>query len=332
MSESVGFSLLGQLGFTYGKGLARNPLIKDKLVLQLQTYLDRLIEKGLGNSSRAIFIKETLADYRTKHLNPITTEDLENLFLRGQDSNGNISNGVSEGFGLRQPMLSGQFRPSFYNDHTIKDIYIGGQLETNFEKVIPTQLVVTTSPVTVGTFEAAPIAPPRELSPLDKLRRSIREGKPLQQVEDELKREFAQFMETDTFEEAVALYQENVAAASSWKTSVRNIYQALQQIKSELSSENLTTKEAIFQDIKNSVGVTGVGKGAGNTASRDFIRGTVLLRVFPSATKNQLAEISDFARTYYKVTNPEDVAAFENRLIELGKEIGQSEGTTLSNF
>lgn len=326
LTESVGFSLLGQLGFTYGKGLARNPLIKDKLVIQLQTYLNGLTQRGEGDSPRAQFIKETLADYRIRHLNPITTADLEDLFLRGQDASGNLSNGISEGFGLRQPMLSGQFTTTFYNDHSIKDLYIGGQLETNFEKVIPTQLVVTATPVMSDTFEAAPIAPPRELSPIDRLRRSIREGKPLQQVDDELKREFAQFMETDTFEEAVALYQDNMAVTAGWKNSVRNIYQALQSIKSELSTENITSKEAIFQDIKNSVGVTGVGKGAGNTASRDFIRGTVLLRLFPNITADihEVGEISDFARDYYNVNNPEDVAAFQARLLEMGERQGMS--------
>lgn len=331
-SESSGFSLLGPLKFTYGKGMAYNPLLKDKLARRLSTYLNNLVSRGLGNSQRAQFIKETLADYRSKHLNPITTGDLAELFLRGQTSDGSLSNGISEGFGVRQPMLSGQFRPAFYTTNTIKDIYLSGQLETTFEKVIPTQIVVTPAPILSDSFEAAPLPPPRELSPIDRLRRSIREGKPLQQVDDELKREFAQFMETDTFEEAVALYKENISATAGWNNSVKNIYQALQEVKQVLSDETMTSKEAIFQDIRNSVPVTGVGKGAGTTASRDFIRGTVLLRVFPNASKEHLAEISDFARTYYKVNNTEDAVAFENRLFALGEELGQSEYETRKNL
>lgn len=300
VTESSGISLLGPLKFTRTKGMAFNAYMKSKLVLDLNAYHKNLVARGKGDSARAKFLQETLKDPYTKHLNPITTADLVDLFKRGQDSNGNLSNGISEGFGIRHPMLSGQFRANFYVNSTIKDLYLGNQLETNFEKVIPTQLVVSREQVVPDGSPLEDVqqtAPPREPNPIDRLRRAIREGKSVQTVDEELKREFAEFMETDTFEEAVTAYKAHMSEAAGWNNSVRNIYQALGSLKNDINTDSVGTKEEIVQDIRNSVGVTGVGKGAGNTASRDFIRGTVMLRIFPSSNRDFLAEISDFART-----------------------------------
>ena len=318
-TDISGFSLLGPLRFAADKGLAYTPYIKDRLVKALTKYKNALDGRGEFDSPRARFLQQILKDPKSSHLIPITTEDLSDIFLRGQDAAGNLSN-LSEGFGIRTPMLSGAFRPEYYNTGTIKELAVGGLFDTTFEKVVPTQIVISTAP---DGAQAAPIMEKTEriLNPLDALRRAIRTGKPLSSFAEETKEEFTAFMEASSFDEAVALYKANTTQLASWQSKTKNIYQGLKLFRAELEERHYPTVQQARKDIEESIDIIGVGKGAGKTSARDFIRGVALLRMFPLTTSDGLYEISDLARTYFKVGK--DDIAFEASLANFAERTGQ---------
>lgn len=326
--ESSGFSLLGPLSFERDGGLPFNPLIKDNLIKRLTAYRDGLISKGKQDSSRFLYIDTLLKTKGNLHLNPITTEDLSQLFEQGTDSKGKFSN-LSEGFGLRTPMLS-QLDSGFYDKSmapgagigTIKNVDVQGRLETYFDRVVPTQIVVGTSPNMVQS-EAPKAKEAKKFEPLDALRFEVRNTKATpktlkEKFAPEVVAAFTGFMEATSFEAAVKEYRENTTKAGVYVTNATNIYQALRAI----GKKDVSLAEQIQDDLNVSTVVTGIGKGAGKTSARDFIRGSVIVQMFGNLTQEQLFRVSDFVRTDFYSEHKYSPKAFQENLEYLIDKLG----------
>lgn len=309
LTESAGLGLLGprrmvrrtKKGDTAGKGLAHNPTIKDSLRKRLENYAQNLEKRGLQDTSRYKYVQGALNLEGNAHIEPITTQDLRALFIDGVQ-NGKFSN-ISEGFGLRTPMNS-QFSLDFYEvqgenqrQNTIKDVLIEGMLETNFVKVIPTKIVVASKKD--QDLAEIPIAPKqRELKPIDRLRRELRISKdPISTILARYSAETITEFKGDKSPEAAAkAYQKATTKVDVFSSkNVHNIFQALYNTL----SNPIASKEVIEEDIKVSLGVEGIGRDAGKLASRDFIRGSVLTKIFTGISHDDLFLLSDFARTDY---------------------------------
>jgi len=315
MVDSKGISLLGPIKFTRKKGLAFNPLIKEQLINRLMVYRGSLIKRARVGTSRFNFVNDLLETPGDKHLSPITLEDLEDLFVRGKDKQGNYSN-ISEGFGLRTPLP----RSFDVSRETALSSLPLELLGSNFIGAAPTALIVGSPPnITTETVEEVE---PRKVSSLSKLKRAIEQGKTLEELEEleELDEtisdaisEFTRVMAADTFEEAVEKYKANLAASKLYVTRNVSLFRALKKVVGQRTS----SLERIREDVATSLDVKDIGRSAGNVASRDFIRATIISRILNASSEADIFTIADFARTDYysgKALGKED---FDERLYEL---------------
>ena len=319
VSYAEGISLLGPLKFerndstgeTKGKsnGLPHNPVVGPKIITRLQKYQKSLEKHGHTNTSRYKFTSEILkkllpdggtgAD-STYHIAPATTEDLKLLFIQGQDSKGSYTN-ISEGFGLRVPM-GNDTRNSHYSSNegkTIKDVLVAGKLQSNFVKVVPTQIIVSSVEAPVSTPETK-VAEEIKRNAINLLRHKLSStDAPVASIVKGLsvavKNEFmSSFPGADTIEEAAEMYRQISTDILYETKKAKSFLTSLQKIKDK--GIDLAT---VYQDLETSLEVMGVGRDSGKVSSRDFIRGSVFVKLFDNIGSDFLMKISAFVRSNY---------------------------------
>jgi len=329
VTHSSGVSLLGPIKFVRKKGLAYNAEMKDKLINRLKVYNDSLEKRGLGNTSRATFVKEIIkaGEESIVHLNPITTKDLQGLLVDGLDSSGRLSN-LSDGFGIRTP-LGAEFDASA--ESTTSGVRVKDILQTNFVKAVPTKIVVGTSPDML-----APDVPQevevQKISPLQQLIRDVRDTKVLPKTLRtkyplEVVAEFMLFMNEATFEGAVMSYRQNTKKAQV-TTNNKNIYQALKDV----GESSLTLREQLEAELVTSLKVEGVGRSAGILASRDYIRGAVFVKIFGVSAPKYLMMVSDLARLDYYSGKNRSEKDFLDTVQFIAEDLGMSDDELMVRF
>jgi hypothetical protein len=315
VSYAQGISLLGPLKFerndsageTKGKsnGLPHNPVVGPKIITRLQKYQKSLEKNGHANTSRYKFTSEILKKLlpdggtgasSTYHIAPATTEDLKLLFIQGQDSKGSYTN-ISEGFGLRVPM-GNDTRNSHYSSNegkTIKDVLVAGKLQSNFVKVVPTQIIVSSVEAPVGTPETK-VAEEIKRNAINLFRHKLSStDAPIASIVKGLsvavKNEFmSSFPTADTIEEAAEMYRQISTDILYETKKAQSFLTSLQKIK----DRGIGLPE-VYEDLETSLEMMGVGRDTG----RDFIRGSVFVKLFENVGSDFLMKISAFVRTNY---------------------------------
>jgi len=299
-SDKKGISLLGPIKFVSENrgGQAWNPLIKEKLLDRLEKYKLSLESRSKVGTSRHSFIKTLLEASGDRHLSPITSADLRDIFIDGQDAQGKYSR-ISEGFGLRTPLpgaLNSKNNPQF--DGNSFDV-----LESHWTGITPTKIVLGGQPNMVEAPKQEERAP-RVMSDLDKLKKEVVETEVLASQIDktyssDVVAAFVKGTGQPDLLAAIQTYRENAKATKLYITKNNNLFKALQQIVGAPE----TTIDAIEKDLRTSVDVRDIGRNRGNIASRDFMRASILTRLFKARTKEEIFYVADLARKDFYSTS-----------------------------
>lgn len=332
VTNSAGMSLLGPVKWIRAKGLANNTVIKDRLHNRMKTYHERLVERGLGETARAKFVEGIIKSKGIVHMNPFTTKQLEGLFVDNVDKETGSFSGHSDGFGIRTPM-GAEFDAS--SEGTTSGVRVAGVVETHYVKTNPTRIVVGTAPNMEPAAVPETLAP-KGLTALQQLRRVIRDTKLtakeiIKNYSEETIAEFVDFMGENTLIAAMNSYRRN-AKANQATIGAKNIYQSLKDI-SDGDSSNLSIP-ALTEEMNVSLQVAGIGRDRGKVASRDFIRGAVLVRLLAATTQNEVMDVSDLARTdfYSGTRRSRTEAEFNSSLIALAELKGLSDTVLVTRF
>lgn len=321
ITEAAGVSLMGPIRWRFNKGRSANPLIKDKLKAKLRAYQQKLADRGQKESSRYKFIDGILNPATTQHLQPITTATLRDLFSGSADSNGRLTL-ASEGFGLRRPIKKDVNARIDYGQVVSPSILEvdASYFTSTFDRVIPTRITVSASS---SASESTPAldTPEKAVTPITALKREISSGATIT-ASEETKGDFTRLMDTETFEEAVDKYLQRSNEGTTYTFSAKSIAGAMREFFTDRGFSDI--KDLIEDEWRTSLNVVGTGSYRNTTAARDFIRSTVIARMFPGINYSNVRKITDLAREYYDLNKPGDVAAFDTALEQLEFETRQS--------
>ena len=303
IQETFGLSLLGPIKWYRERGKSNNKLISKKLRNRLETYATRLEKRGKADSSRYAFVKGILtSDANTAHLPPVTYNTLKELFVDSVDKNGNFTL-VSDGFGLRTP-VSKEFN---YNSGVgIREKPVS-ELVSHLRKIHPTRLVVAKEPNMAAATDAEKYRREREavaakyqkvvsvqgFLSADKKRTVL---DVLEKFSDDEVQAFIETMKASTLEEAIGIFRAKSEETRLFVTKNKNIFK---QLEKSLSTQAQTLEQAIEQDLVSSVDAVEVLKLGGKTASRDFVRATILLRAFGIKDPKHIFQFLNAARKNY---------------------------------
>lgn len=303
IQETFGLSLLGPIKWYRERGKSNNKLISKKLRNRLETYATRLEKRGKADSSRYAFVKSILAsNANTAHLPPVTYNTLKELFVDSVDKNGNFTL-VSDGFGLRTP-ISKEF--NYGSDLTIRQKPVS-ELVSHLRKIHPTRLVVAKEPNMAAATDAEKYRREREavaakyqkvvsvqgFLSADKKRTALNVLEKFSQDEVQA---FIETMKASTLEEAIGIFRAKSEETRLFVTKNKNIFRQLEQ---SLSTPAQTLEQAIEQDLVSSIDAVEVAKLGGKTASRDFVRATILLRAFGIKDPKHIFQFLNAARKNY---------------------------------
>lgn len=303
IQETFGLSLLGPIKWYRERGRSNNKLISKKLRNRLETYATRLEKRGKADSSRYAFVKSILAsDANTAHLPPVTYNTLKELFVDSVDKNGNFTL-VSDGFGLRTP-ISKEF--NYGSGVGIRQKPVS-ELVSHLRKIHPTRLVVAKEPNMAAATDAEKYRREREavaakyqkvvsvqgFLSADKKRTALNVLEKFSQDEVQA---FIETMKASTLEEAIGIFRAKSEETRLFVTKNKNIFRQLEQ---SLSTPAQTLEQAIEQDLVSSIDAVEVAKLGGKTASRDFVRATILLRAFGIKDPKHIFQFLNAARKNY---------------------------------
>lgn len=322
-----GMSLLGTVKFTREKGLAYNPIIKVPLSSRLERYKASLEKRGRTDSSRYKFLDKLLTQPGNKHINPLTLEDLKDIFVRGRENGAYTKN--SEGFGLRVP-LPKTFNAA--NSPSLSDVPLD-LLVSHFRSVTPTRIVVGTSPNMVTAPEVVKEVVPTSAVAVVKHLLSLREDVTEQEIEaaypgQGIVERLLADTGANTFEEAAEAYYSNANDGRTYVTKAKNL---IKQLKLN-SSDPRPTTERIVNDLINSVDIVESGRNRGQYAARDFIRASIFARVFNAKTPEDLYKIADFIRTDFFSGKNYTKSEFDATLMDLAGHFFMDEAQVVEKF
>jgi hypothetical protein len=322
VSEAAGVSLLGPLKFEF-KGRSYNSLLKDKLRIRLKGYLNKLSEKDkrrgnddLKNSPRGMFIKGILdTPESSAHIVPVTTGTLKDLFIGSMDKSGKLSL-VSNGFGLRRPLrkdINAKFDRKVLTTPDIRNVD-ASYFTSTFEKVIPTRISITSSKEATEEPLTNPAQTKQADSPIITLKKEIEQNRTIT-ASDETKEDFTRLMNAQSFNEAVEVYKERMSEKATYTFGTNTIHGAVREFFQKAKGKSL--KESILSELQTSFNTIGVGRQEGKTAARDYIRTTILARMFPGIPYKMSKVLVDLAREHYDLSKEKDIRAFDNKMDSL---------------
>lgn len=307
-NDKNGVSLLGPIRYHRGKGLAYNPLIKDELINRLKAYRDSLERRNRRDTARYKFVDELLRAEGTKHLAPVSLEDLRQLFINGKDSEGRYTN-LSDGYGLRTPI------PLFFAASNKTDIeHLPLEiLESHFERVVPTNLVLSTS----ANQRVEKVERPVTTTTRRKVETAVAGGKTLEQIRSALSEQEIQELisnfQVQTLEEVFNIIKASWDQKQLYVTQSKNLFNTVKHI----FVQGTPSRELIKKDFEDSLVVTNVGRNSGQISSRDFIRAAAIVRAAGLKQPDEIFTLLDLVRTNYfqeGKTKPEE---FMDRLNEI---------------
>lgn len=189
------------------KALPFIPNIKEKLINNFKKYVERKEAEGKTDSVYYNLAKQLLQldEAKIAQHKPFTIEDLREIFLVGKDSKGKY-NKISAGFGLRAPVQESS---------DLVDKLDAGTVGTTLKRIVPTQLVLTTSKVE----QVAPKDEIRIVTPYQWiLENAYKDGK-VKSKELILEELFKQYSETQLEEFRVFTGQKTVKQAVTYVVS-----------------------------------------------------------------------------------------------------------------
>ena len=317
--ETSGMQLLGNIKWERNKGMSYNPLIPEKLISRLRTYLLELERRGLQDTTRYSFVKGVLDTQQNRHLAPPTSEQLYDLFVNGKDENGTYSK-VSLGFGIRNPL------PDAFNYSTtltVDNVNLS-MLQSNLSKVIPDKLVLGTErDMTQKPEETRPEKSPN----FNKItiKGQIAKGKitnaqdliALGIFSDEQIEAFTKEFSAESFQEAVDMYIENINNKAAFTTKTKQIIQTLVK---KIGGSELKSAADVWSDLVTSIDVKDTTRiNLGGTASRDFIRGSLFVRALGLSNRQDITRIANFVRSNWtNFTDEEYADTMANKVEDFG--------------
>lgn len=325
--ELGGISLLGPLKFEQNNsGLSYNSYARPKLLARLKTYRDNLAQRNPANknSSRYQAISAMVDSTVPPIMVPTTLEDLEQLFIKSQDKNGKLT-GVSEGFGLRNPMPVYAFSKAYYQKNTINDLSLFGVVETNFNTVVPTTIAVSKVKSEIETPAAPPSSAISDVSLIRQKIESMLDDSTDAEIMvalrpyDLVSNKFLEVTGYATLQEAITGLRQLRNQQMFYTKLNESIYNSIRAIATRMVGKPL--KERILNSLLNSKDVTDMGRNEGKYAARDFMRAAFLLEMFPGLPKEKYMELIDIARTNYSSKSEEAKYDFYFKIEKLGQSI-----------
>ena len=298
-SDTSGATLLGPVTFTGRKereNKANNPLVSERLIQRLQTYMASLELRGLEDSFRykqiASLVNVLTNKKEVPHLKPLTSQELADVFINSQDADGNLSK-LSEGFGLKTPSQGVN-----YSDTSDIRTQPVGDYVSHLSRIDKTRLTVAKSK-DVSTKPTDEEKPLRAEITLLKSFAGV-DSVTVEQIQNSFSAEaiskFIASLATNTLEEAVIKFRNNIKEGRLYLTNNKRI---LSQVQKRVGPR-VITKEAIREDLFDSVDVTESIR-EGGPAHRDFLRATVIMNLLgvKATTVEDLYPILNFVRTNY---------------------------------
>ena len=299
---STGASLLGPIKFVREGGKSFNPSIKASLLTTLTKYANRLASRGLTDSARYKLIKAIVDAPSYLHMEPLTLDDLNQLFgPEAVDDKGQFTK-ISEGFGLRTP-LPKVFSRDFYADKNINDLTLNSFVESNLQNIFPTSITLEfgqeDTPITDFT-PAIELPIQTEFSIRKFIRdnfntvkaKAVEEAFPKEDIDN-----FMRSMGAKKLEDAIETYRKNIFTEVAYEQKQHSIYAAIQSLRASVAKTS--AKERALTAIKQSHAVTDVGRNQGQYAARDFMRAAAYLELLPGIDRNHIYDLLDFARAFY---------------------------------
>lgn len=298
-SDTSGATLLGPVTFTGRKereNKANNPLVSERLIQRLQTYMASLELRGLEDSFRykqiASLVNVLTNKKEVPHLKPLTSQELADVFINSQDADGNLSK-LSEGFGLKTPSQG----VNYSETADIRTQPVGDYV-SHLSRIDKTRLTVAKSKdvTTKPTDEEKPLR--AEITLLKSF--AGVDSVTVEQIQNSFSAEaiskFIASLATNTLEEAVIKFRSNIKEGRLYLTNNKRI---LSQVQKRVGPR-VITKEAIREDLFDSVDVTESIR-EGGPAHRDFLRATVIMNLLgvKATTVEDLYPILNFVRTNY---------------------------------
>lgn len=325
-SEAVlsGISLLGPLKFKLDNGRAYNAFIQGKLLDSLKRSHDSLAQRGKEDTPRANALSEITTSKSPVLLNPITADDLDQLFSKSLDKDGKFSN-ISQGFGLRTPLPRYAFSRGYYSvpGNNIDKLTLNSYVESTFQKVIPTTIGLTKT----GTALAEP-ATPEVKEAQNNLRKDISGAKALTpaligSLENTYSKEvIADFISSvgssDLYTAAMA-YRTNEQAKLTYEKLTTPIITAVKAVQDYIAKNQSTEGETLDYIFTQSPKITDQGHNEGAYAARDFTRASILYLLFPKTRKEDMLSLVDIARRYYS-----DLEDFNDDIDTMAQDAGMS--------
>ena len=321
-TNTSGSRLMGNIKFIRDGGAgAYNPLISERFIYRIQAYLESLSQRGLQESVRYKQVESFLGKLQRKnetpHLRPLTSLELQDVFITSADENGNLTN-LSEGFGLRTPA------PNSINYKVVKDISIKDQdvslYNTHLSGIKKTRLIVAKEKNAVSNPEQQQ-ATRAARSERALLTTSIAAGATEADIQDTFSAQtianFIADLGKNSLKEAIKAIRENIKATRAYITKKHNILNAaLKRVGLK------TTKESIQEDLFDSLNVRETYREG--IASRDFLRAATLIRIFDikSQKVEDLFPLINFVRTNYFSPDVRDSLGFSVKLIGLMDQYG----------
>lgn len=321
-TNTSGSRLMGNIKFIRDGGAgAYNPLISERFIYRIQAYLESLLQRGLGESVRYKQVESFLGKLQRKnetpHLRPLTSLELQDVFITSADENGNLTN-LSEGFGLRTPA------PNSINYKVVKDISIKDQdvslYNTHLSGIKKTRLIVSKEKNAVSNPEQQQ-ATRAARSERALLTTSIVAGATEADIQDTFSAQaianFIADLGKNSLKEAIKAIRENIKETRAYITKKHNILNAaLKRVGLK------TTKESIQEDLFDSLSVRETYREG--IASIDFLRAATLIRIFDikSQKVEDLFPLINFVRTNYFSPDVRDSLGFSVKLIGLMDQYG----------
>ena len=321
-TNTSGSRLMGNIKFIRDGGAgAYNPLISERFIYRVQAYLESLSQRGLQESVRYKQVESFLGKLQRKnetpHLRPLTSLELQDVFITSADENGNLTN-LSEGFGLRTPA------PNSINYKVVKDISIKDQdvslYNTHLSGIKKTRLIVSKEKNAVSNPEQQQ-AVRAARSERALLTTSIVAGATEVDIQDTFSPQaiasFIADLGKNSLKEAIKAIKENIKETRAYITKKHNILNAaLKRVGLK------TTKESIQEDLFDSLSVRETYREG--IASRDFLRAATLIRIFDikSQKVEDLFPLINFVRTNYFSPDVRDSLGFSVKLIGLMDQYG----------